>query len=365
MLTCIARPKKAGEDSPGQPDDPDSKNIKSLTSQLKDMALKASGAYRHCTPCTAGQGRIRNPTWSDTDSDRFRMSYRRTNSSSSSSATASTPRVWGKEMEARLKGISSGEATPKSASGRNRLDPIVFVEEKEPKEWVAQVEPGVLITFVSLPGGGNDLKRIRFSRDMFNKLQAQRWWADNYDKVMELYNVKRLNRQACPLPAPPRSEDENAKLEYTEESPATPPLNGERLPRNMHHPTGFAYSSSDSLDHNPMQGRHFYDSGGLNSTPKLSSISGAKMETSSMDASIRSSSSREADRSEDMSISNASDLENEWVEQDEPGVYITIRSLPGGKKELRRVRFSRERFGEVHARLWWEENRARIHELYL
>lgn len=65
-------------------------------------------------------------------------------------------------MEARLKGISSGEATPKSASGRNRVDPIVLVEEKEPKEWVAQVEPGVLITFVSLPGGGNDLKRIRF-----------------------------------------------------------------------------------------------------------------------------------------------------------------------------------------------------------
>lgn len=26
---------------------------------------------------------------------------------------------------------------------------------------------------------------------------------------------------------------------------------------------------------------------------------------------------------------------------------------------------SRERFGEMHARLWWEENRARIHEQYL
>lgn len=26
---------------------------------------------------------------------------------------------------------------------------------------------------------------------------------------------------------------------------------------------------------------------------------------------------------------------------------------------------SRERFGEMHARLWWEENRARIHEHYL
>lgn len=140
------------------------------------MALKASGAYRHCTPCTAsqpqGQPIKNNPATttakSDTESDqRFKTLYGRSNSSITAAAAAAAmhqqqPRVWGKEMEARLKGISSGEATPKSASGRNRVDPIVFVEEKEPKEWVAQVEPGVLITFVSLPGGGNDLKRIRF-----------------------------------------------------------------------------------------------------------------------------------------------------------------------------------------------------------
>lgn len=31
--------------------------------------------------------------------------------------------------------------------------------------------------------------------------------------------------------------------------------------------------------------------------------------------------------------------ENEWVEQDEPGVYITLTSLPGGRKDLKRVRF--------------------------
>lgn len=127
--------------------------------QLKDMALKASGAYRHCNPCTApgAQSRLKNSGESDADSDRFRWSYRRTGSSSST-----TPRTWGKEMEARLKGISSGEATPiKSVSGR-RVDPVVLIEENEPKEWVAQVEPGVLITFVSLPRGGNDLKRIRF-----------------------------------------------------------------------------------------------------------------------------------------------------------------------------------------------------------
>lgn len=103
------------------------------------------------------------------------------------------------------------------------------------------------------------------------------------------------------------------------------------------------YSSSDSLEHHSIHGqaRHYYDSGGLTSTPKLSSISGAKTETSSMDASIRTSSSREADRSGELSvsISNASDPETEWVEQDEPGVYITIRALPGGTRELRRVRF--------------------------
>jgi hypothetical protein len=102
---------------------------------------------------------------------------------------------------------------------------------------------------------------------------------------------------------------------------------------------GMGYSSSDSLDHHPIKARHYCDSTGLTSTPKLSSISGAKTETSSMDASIRSSSSREADCSGELSVSNASDMETEWVEQDEQGVYITIRVLPGGKREIRRVRF--------------------------
>lgn len=31
--------------------------------------------------------------------------------------------------------------------------------------------------------------------------------------------------------------------------------------------------------------------------------------------------------------------DNEWVEQDEAGVYITLTSLPGGVKDLKRVRF--------------------------
>ncbi|KAL1555204.1 PH, RCC1 and FYVE domains-containing protein 1-like [Salvia divinorum] len=56
--------------------------------------------------------------------------------------------------------------------------------------------------------------------------------------------------------------------------------------------------------------------------------------------------------------------ENEWVEQDEQGVYITLTSLPGGLKDLKRVRFSRKRFSERQAETWWAENRARVYEQY-
>lgn len=134
---------------------------------------------------------------------------------------------------------------------------------------------------------------------------------------------------------------QNSKPESAEDSPVsvTPPLRKEHLPRHFHRPTGIGYSSSDSVDHQSVQSHHYHESGALNSTPKLSSISAAKTETSSIDASARSSSSREIDHSGELSMSNASDLESEWVEQDEPGVYITVRALPGGARELRRVRF--------------------------
>ncbi|XP_010276611.1 PREDICTED: uncharacterized protein LOC104611308 [Nelumbo nucifera] len=56
--------------------------------------------------------------------------------------------------------------------------------------------------------------------------------------------------------------------------------------------------------------------------------------------------------------------ESEWVEQDEPGVYITLTSLPGGARDLKRVRFSRKRFSEKQAEQWWAENRARVYEQY-
>ncbi|KAJ6820313.1 protein Brevis radix-like 1 [Iris pallida] len=372
MFTCIACSKHLAAGAGSLPDAADAGDtpstrhaIKAFAAQLKEMATKASGAYRHCRPCSGSA-----------ESARRSHHHQRRHSSfadSDSAAMGSDPIQCGY----RRAGESFGSAS--SMSGKtDEEEPAGEGEER--KEWVAQVEPGVLITFLAVAEDGNDLKRIRFSRDMFNKWQAQRWWAENYDKVMELYNVQKFNRLAGPLPTPPRSEDESSKMESAEESPPTPPLSKEGLSRKFHRSMtgrGTGYSSPDSLDQQPaahhdirlngMDGRHCYDSGAPTSTPELSSTSGMRTETSSVDAaSIRTSS--EADRSGELSasaVSNTSEQEKEWVEQDEPGVYITIRAMPGGTRELRRVRFSRERFGEMHARLWWEENRARINEQYL
>ncbi|KAG2238264.1 hypothetical protein Bca52824_092476 [Brassica carinata] len=191
-----------------------------------------------------------------------------------------------------------------------------------------------------------------FCREMFDKWEAQKWWGENFEKVMELYNVQQLNQQSVPVPtAPPRSKDESC----TKNSPATPPLNKE-------FPGGKCLLTAN-------QARTQTQSG-----TTLSSISGTRTETSSVDMSARSSgSSREEEEEEEddgdysmeVSVSNASDMETEWVEQDEDGVYITIRALPDGSRELRRLRFSRDGFGETNARLWWEENIARIQQQYL
>ncbi|CAN8269366.1 unnamed protein product [Cochlearia groenlandica] len=380
MLTCIACSKQLNTTNNGgskkQEEEEEDRVIgtprskqatKSLASQIKDMAVKATGAYKSCKPCSGSSNQ--NRSYADSDaastSGRFHYAYKRGLMSGSS-----TPKILGKEMESRLKGLLSGERTPESLSGRTESTTFMDEEEEEeeeekdePKEWVAQVEPGVLITFVSLPQGGNDLKRIRFSREMFDKWQAQKWWAENFEKVMELYNVQQFNQQSVPLPIPPISKDESSRIQSSKNSPATPPLNKECS-------RGKGYASSCSLTHQPTtqtQSRH-HESSGLATTPKLSSISGTKTDTSSLDGSARSSSSgeeEEAEHSGELSVSNASDVETEWVEQDEAGVYITIRVLPDGTRELRRVRFSRERFGETNARLWWEENRARIQQQYL
>ncbi|KAF8377151.1 hypothetical protein HHK36_030524 [Tetracentron sinense] len=64
------------------------------------------------------------------------------------------------------------------------------------------------------------------------------------------------------------------------------------------------------------------------------------------------------------SVGNNNQVEAEWYEQYEPGVYITLVALRDGTRDLKRVRFSRRRFGEHQAETWWSENRGKVYEKY-
>ncbi|OWM68551.1 hypothetical protein CDL15_Pgr023516 [Punica granatum] len=316
------------------------------------MALKISGTYRQCKPCTGSssykKGERPYPDF-DAVSEGVPYPFLGVASSSSTPAwdfTGSSHHHPGRS-DSRFGGGFRGDCTPRGVSVSAQSCDVVLEDEDEPKEWMAQVEPGVHITFVSLPHGGNDLKRIRFSRDMFDKWEAQRWWAENYDRIMELYNVQRFNRQA--LHTPSRSEDgRDSNYTRVAESPMVPSAGREWTPRSHYRPPGA------KQDH----GGGYYNAGSSSYGP----AAGLRSDAVSMDASRMTTDSRDE---ASVSYSNASEVETEWVEEDEPGVYITIRQLVDGTRELRRVRFSRERFGEVRAKTWWEENRERIQAQYL
>ncbi|KAG6480602.1 protein Brevis radix-like 2 [Zingiber officinale] len=367
MLACIACAKQEADDGAEEraraATTPSNREAaKSLTSQIKDMVLRFS----------KGGG----STSSSSSSFRSR-SFRRHHSQRQQHGayTYEDAVHCSNQLGAVTSRPAAGNATKSVKEDQQRRcggkwtvgvedDDIVVEEDVEPQEWTAQVEPGVHITFVSLPGGaGNELKRIRFSREMFNKWQAQRWWGENYDRIMELYNVQRYNRQA--LQTPDRSDDGEgesmwSKVLLTKESPITPapPATEPIIARSEAHkpPLPAALATSHILPH------------GLRSPAAAATTtegaSGVKTEAAaSVDASRTTISSRDE---ASVSASNASDLEiTEWVEQDEAGVYITIRENGDGTRELRRVRFSRDKFGEVHAKLWWEANRERIQAQYL
>ncbi|OIW10718.1 hypothetical protein TanjilG_16090 [Lupinus angustifolius] len=303
------------------------------------MALKFSGAYKQCKPCTGSSSTYKKGQrpYPDFDTISEGVPYPYIGGASSSSTPAwdftSSNHPGGKYI-----GGFSGDRKRDSAASLSVCD-VVLEDEGEAKEWMAQVEPGVHITFVSLPNGGNDLKRIRFSREMFNKWEAQKWWGENYDRIMELYNVQRFNRQA--LNTPSRSEDEPrdstySRLTSARESPMNSSLNRDWTPRSHCKPSAIR---------------------GYNPTEPCSQSGGAEFHAgSSMEASRTTTSSRD-----EPSISNASEVEAEWIEQDQPGVYITIRQLGDGTRELRRVRFSDSKH-EAFVCTYFKQFAASMHE---
>lgn len=135
--------------------------------QIKDMAIKISG-YRQCKPCTGSssykKGQRPYPDY-DMASEGVPYPYLGGGSSSSTPAwdfTSAGRHPTGRS-DTRFMGVYSDDRTPRGLDTASiQSCDVVLEDEDEPKEWMAQVEPGVHITFLSLPNGGNDLKRIRF-----------------------------------------------------------------------------------------------------------------------------------------------------------------------------------------------------------
>ncbi|CAN6250015.1 unnamed protein product [Urochloa humidicola] len=413
MLACIACSSKGGGEKDGSRGaaTPNGKDgVKSLTSQFKDMVLKFSGSSKHHQykgSARSGGGSYRRPFPGFIDDTGFTPAaskvpgedyYPRT----ALTAAGTTPDVTTKRQGAGKS--SGGSGWIPSADGDEAV--VVAVEEADdvPREWTAQVEPGVQITFASIPGSGNDLKRIRFSREMFNKWEAQRWWGENYDRIVELYNVVMFSgrQQGCstpassvddsvlresyshggstsrgspitmaalpppppPPPAPaaagnkepiPRSASCKATATTPGSSSAAAPYAAPPSARAAYYPSAAVPDPSDHV-----WAHHFNM---LNSAAAAAAAGTSAMGASSYDPSRATTSSRDE---ASVSLSNVSDMEAaEWIEEIEPGVCLTIRELGDGSRELRRIRFSRERFGEERAKVWWEQNRERIQAEFL
>uniref|UniRef100_A0ACD6A3J0 Uncharacterized protein n=1 Tax=Avena sativa TaxID=4498 RepID=A0ACD6A3J0_AVESA len=354
MLACIAcvnkdeggggsgrdRGDAGGGDTPTTCRDP----VKSLTSQLKDMVLKLSGS----TPRQGGgpkRGGSPPPRGRATTS-LYRSGYYRPGVVQDDMAVP--PATY---LGHGAGAMSSATSTP---AWENRQPSGNAGNEGAVREWVAQVEPGVQITFVSLAGGaGNDLKRIRFSREMYDKWQAQRWWAENSERVMELYNVRRFSRQG--LPATPSHDgggggeresfysQSQADSTAASSPAATPAPAWARVP-----PPVVGGGGAGNGNGNGGAGRQHSFRGPLSPPPPSSSNPSERAwhqlrQTGGVEAEAvepaRTTTGSDSCR-DDVSVSNASELEvTEWVIQDEPGVYITVRELPDGARELRRVRF--------------------------
>ncbi|KAA8529441.1 hypothetical protein F0562_033760 [Nyssa sinensis] len=87
----------------------------------------------------------------------------------------------------------TSQISPKSESSNSSTNSFLCNGTKSPTEKTERVlhyEPGVYITLSSLPGGGHELRRVRFSRKHFNEKQAEKWWAQNGNKVCEQHNIR-------------------------------------------------------------------------------------------------------------------------------------------------------------------------------
>ncbi|KAK1296487.1 Protein Brevis radix-like 3 [Acorus calamus] len=157
------------------------------------------------------------------------------------------------------------------------------------------------------------------SEDIFDAWEAQKWWLENSERISDLYDIRR----PPPFRTPPPSEVDGLVI-----SPNDSPIGSCRT------------QSQESIE--------VQRSNGSLRTLMPGVLTGESS----------------ADGSTTMSNGDSQGDVIEWVQEYESGVFVTVRSYPDGTRELRRVELSRDRFGEVKARVWWEENKERLHREY-
>ncbi|GLT58678.1 hypothetical protein SLA2020_315490 [Shorea laevis] len=163
--------------------------IMSLTAQLKDMAERLPVGAARSIKSPSYTAFISSPTSNDVCTTPIDWS------SSQTVSQEPEPNLSNSRLLSNGSNMASNRSSGHNKQGNNESTMRNGSRTKESEtrnenEWVEQDEPGVFITLTSLPGGGKDLKRVRFSRKRFSEKQAEQWWADNRARVYEKYNVR-------------------------------------------------------------------------------------------------------------------------------------------------------------------------------
>jgi len=117
------------------------------------MVLKFSASYKQCRPCTGSSTYKKGQRpYPDFDTISEGVSYPYIGGASSASTPAwdfTSSYLPGGRPDQIFMGGLNGDRTSRGPESTPACD-VVVEEEDETKDWMAQVEPGVHITFVSL-----------------------------------------------------------------------------------------------------------------------------------------------------------------------------------------------------------------------
>ncbi|KAL7102245.1 hypothetical protein ACP275_08G107400 [Erythranthe tilingii] len=107
------------------------------------------------------------------------------------------------------------DVTPRENDGTStsRTNENAATSSSGQKEVIEQFEPGVYVTLIQLSNGTKIFRRVKFSKKRFAEQQAEEWWRENKDRLLQKYTPARTSRTpppeaaTTPPPQPPADED--------------------------------------------------------------------------------------------------------------------------------------------------------------